>query len=188
MNLLKGNFYSRDSNVVAKELLGKILVKGETGGRIVETEAYYGPDDPASHASSGRSQRNEVMFGPAGRTYVYLCYGMYYLLNITTRKEGEPGAVLIRAIEPRKGIEEMKERRGTKDAKNLTNGPGKLTMAMDIDKEHNNIDITKKDSLIKVLDSKEEPENIGESGRIGISEGEDMDLRFFIESSDYLSN
>ncbi len=117
LQVLNESFYERDTSLVAKELLGKILIRrteGQTlGGFIVETEAYYGDTDPASHAFRGKTPRSKIMFGRAGIAYVYFCYGMYNLLNAVTEKQDMPGAVLIRALEPVYGIEIMKKRRKT---------------------------------------------------------------------------
>ena len=118
--ILKRDFFRRDTALVARELLGKKLVrisKGEyTSGTIIETEAYYGPGDPASHAFRGMTPRSSIMFGEAGIAYVYLCYGVYRLLNVVTEKKGNPGAVLIRSLKPLRGIEVMKRRRKLKDS------------------------------------------------------------------------
>ncbi len=106
--ILDRSFYIRDTSIVAKDLLGKVLVKESGGitisGIIVETEAYYGPDDPASHAFGGPTPRSRIMFGQAGMAYVYLCYGVHWLLNIVTEVKGTPGAVLIRGLAPQEGI------------------------------------------------------------------------------------
>lgn len=187
MERLTREFYSRDSGKVAKGLLGNVLLKGKMTGKIVETEAYYGEEDPASHASSGRTQRNEIMYGEAGKIYVYLCYGIYYLLNITTRRKGEPGAVLIRALEPLEGLKFMQENRRIADREELTGGPGKLTQAFGIDKSYNGEDVTEGRSEIKVLEGGEEGQEIGRSKRIGVSEGRERNLRFFLEDSEFLS-
>ena len=134
---LKRNFFQRDTSLVARELLGKILVRklqGKyTSGIIIETEAYYGMGDPASHAFRGMTPRSRVMFGKAGVAYVYLCYGVYWLLNAVTEKEDTPGAVLIRGLKPLEGIQEMKKRREIQEVKQLADGPGKLTIALGID-------------------------------------------------------
>ena len=149
----------------------------------METEAYYGENDPASHAFNGKTERNKLMFGEPGHLYIYLCYGMYYLLNVVTEEKGVPGAVLIRALEPIKGIEMMKKNRG-KD-KNLTNGPGKLTEAFNIDKKLNGLDVTKNPLY---FEKGKIGINIGKSNRIGIKKGENRLLRFYIKNNDYLSD
>ena len=139
MVILQQDFFARPTLTVAQELLGKVLVRDIDGqrlsGRIVETEAYIGPDDTACHASKGRTPRTEVMFGPGGFAYVYFIYGMYHMLNFITEQEDFPAAVLIRAIEPLEGVEHMRTHRNNPMPEaNLTNGPGKLCQALG---EHN---------------------------------------------------
>jgi DNA-3-methyladenine glycosylase len=152
MKLTKLNraFYQRDTLTIARELLGMRLVRrskdGTTSGIIVETEAYIGFNDKASHASRGMTKRNEIMFRPGGYAYVYFIYGMHYCCNIVTEKAGFPAAVLLRALEPLEGIDIMAARRGTKELTdkaivNLTNGPSKLCRAMGIDKALNGADL-----------------------------------------------
>ena len=136
---LSREFYERDTLLVARELLGKHLVRntpeGMTIGKIVETEAYIGPDDAAAHTfRSLRSKRTEVAFGPGGFAYVYLIYGMYHCFNIVANVAEKPEVVLIRALEPVDGLELMMKRRKTDKIKNLCSGPGKLCVAMDITK------------------------------------------------------
>ncbi|GAB2792609.1 DNA-3-methyladenine glycosylase [Halomonas shantousis] len=133
---LPRDFYARPGLIVARDLLGRYLVR-ESGnerliGRIVETEAYGGAEDSASHASRGRTLRTATMFGPPGHAYVYLIYGMYDMLNVVTEGEGEPGAVLIRAITPVAGEASMIAHRGGKRGRELANGPGKLVRALNI--------------------------------------------------------
>ena len=152
MNILPRKFYQRDTVIVAKKLLGKKLVRKignkEISGIITETEAYRHEDDPASHAFRKITDRNKVMFGNVGISYVYFTYGMHYCFNIVAKKSKVPaGAVLIRAIEPDKGIKKMQENRSLKDIKNLTNGPAKLTQALNITKEHYGIDLTRKSEI-----------------------------------------
>jgi DNA-3-methyladenine glycosylase len=146
MNPLPERFYSRDTVEVARELLGKTLVREEEGSRIsgliIETEAYRGEEDLACHCRSGRTPRTEIMYGPAGRAYVYLIYGMYWLLNIVTEEPGKPGAVLIRAIEPLEGQEIIADRREGQPKQNWTNGPGKLSRALNIQGELNGVNVT----------------------------------------------
>src|SRR4030043_2169225 len=153
-HILPRKFYGRDTSKVARDLLGKALVKYKgsemVGGIIMETEAYYGPDDPASHAYNGKTPRSKIMFGKPGISYVYLCYGMYHLLNIVTENEGCPGAVLIRVLEPVWGIDTMKERRNL-DIR-LTDGPGKLTIALGIDIKDNGKDIVTGENNIYIFD------------------------------------
>ena len=136
MKKLQRSFFEQPTLQVAQELLGKILVIGDCSGRINEVEAYIGQDDPACHACCGKTKRNEPMFGPAGHLYVYFTYGMYHCVNIVTEKKDFPSAVLIRSIEPIDGIETMKKRRNRTD--HLTDGPGKLCIALDITKQSHN--------------------------------------------------
>ncbi|HOC59201.1 MAG TPA: DNA-3-methyladenine glycosylase [Smithellaceae bacterium] len=145
MMVLERNFYHRNTLEVARDLLGKKLVRrfheSDLSGMIIETEAYCGQEDSACHAHRGKTQRNAVMFGPPGYSYVYFTYGMHYLLNLVTENEGNPCAVLIRAIIPLTGIAEMEARRKRR-GKNLTNGPAKLCQALAIDRSFNGWDLT----------------------------------------------
>ena len=184
---LNRSFYSRNTEEVAKALLGKILVHKTKGGvckgKIVETEAYFGCSDPASHAFRKKTKRNYLMFEIPGFSYVYFCYGNHWLFNIVAKKKGS-GAVLIRALEPLEGIELMKKRRGIKDVKNLCNGPGKLTKAFGINKKQNGLDLTKENLFLE--DSKEKIEVI-KAKRIGISKGKSKLLRFYIKENKFVS-
>lgn len=145
MSILNRKFYHRDTLRVARELLGKKLVRRVNGlelsGMIAETEAYCGRADSACHAHRGKTQRNAVMFGKPGHAYVYFTYGMHYMLNLVTEEEENPCAVLIRAIMPLTGIAAMEARRKRKGAE-LTNGPAKLCQALSIDKSLNGWDLT----------------------------------------------
>ena len=145
MNILNRKFYQRNTLRVARELLGKKLVRRVNGlelsGMIAETEAYCGSEDSACHAHRGKTPRNAVMFGKPGHAYVYFTYGMHYMLNLVTEAEENPCAVLIRAILPLEGIEAMEARRRKKGAL-LTNGPAKLCQALSIDKSLNGWDVT----------------------------------------------
>jgi len=193
LQILDESFYERDTSLVAKELLGKILIRRiegyDLGGLIVETEAYYGDSDPASHAFRGKTPRSEIMFGRAGIAYVYFCYGMYNLLNAVTEKQDIPGAVLIRALEPVCGIEFMKKRRKTEINRELTNGPGKLTIALGIDLSDNGKDLTLKngDFYIAKAYFPVKYKNIGHSQRIGIKNGKEKSLRYFFEKCEFVS-
>jgi DNA-3-methyladenine glycosylase len=145
MRILTHHFYARDTLVVARELLGKKLVRKYKGhilsGLICETEAYLGRTDSASHAFRGRTPRNAVMFGRAGVAYVYFVYGMHYLLNIVTEEEENPCAILLRALVPLDGLEHMQRYRG-RAGKDLTDGPAKLCQALVVDKTLNGWDLT----------------------------------------------
>jgi DNA-3-methyladenine glycosylase len=142
---LSRSFYEQPTAEVARQLLGKYLVRidaaGVRAGMILETEAYIGPDDKASHASRGRTVRTGIMFGPAGFAYVYLIYGMHHCLNVVTEREDYPAAVLIRAVEPTEGVELMQKQRPLRDVSRLTNGPGKLCQAFGIDRRLNGLDL-----------------------------------------------
>jgi DNA-3-methyladenine glycosylase len=150
MMILDREFYNRPTLEVARDLLGKKLIRRiggkELSGIIIETEAYCGKKDSACHAHRGQTLRNAVMFGPPGCAYVYFTYGMHYLLNLVTEDEGNPCAVLLRAIEPLLGLTEMRVRR-KRHGKELTNGPAKLCQALAIDKSFNGWDLTKGSQL-----------------------------------------
>ena len=177
-------FFSQPTVELAKSLLGKYLCFGDLKGIIVETEAYLYRGDPGCHASRGKTERNAPMFAPAGHTYVYLIYGMYHCLNIVSGKEGEGEAVLIRALEPVRGIPLMQKRRKTKKIENLCNGPGKLTQAFGITRKHNCLSLLK--GPIRIYDSKIKPE-ICASRRVGLSAGKELELRFFIKDNRFVS-
>jgi len=192
MKPLQRSFYERYTIDVAKDLLGKLLVRklsddSYVAGVIVEVEAYRGEDDPASHAYRGLTTRNKVMFGKPGVAYVYFTYGMYHCLNIVTEPEGVPAAVLIRAVEPAFGIDIMMKFREVKDVRNLTNGPGKLTMAFNITRELNGVDMTKNDVLFVTNYDKYRDFEIESSPRIGIKVGLDKLWRFYIKGNPYVS-
>ncbi|MDR0455350.1 MAG: DNA-3-methyladenine glycosylase [Treponema sp.] len=177
-------FFNQPTIDLARALLGKYLVCGNLKGKIVETEAYLYHDDPGCHASRGISPRNAPMFGPAGRTYVYLIYGMYHCLNIVSGKTGEGEAVLIRALEPVQGIALMQKRRKTEKIENLCNGPGKLTQAFGITRKHNNLSLL--DGKLQIHTSREKPEIVSDR-RIGLSAGQELELRFFIKGNRFVS-
>jgi DNA-3-methyladenine glycosylase len=194
--ILQKSFYQQDIITVASELLGKILVheskEGKTAGKIVETEAYLGPEDRAAHSSEGRrTARNEVMYGQKGHAYVYFIYGLYYCFNVTAGNvPGKPEAVLIRALEPVAGEEIMAKRRGRQvKASNLTNGPSKLCMAMDISKTQNRTDLTAPPLFIE--DASVVPENnIVDTTRIGVDysgEWKNKRWRFYIRKNKFVS-
>ena len=179
---LPRNFYLQDTIAAARKLLGKILIHhapdGIMSGRIVETEAYL-RDDPACHACRGMTARNRVMFGPPGHAYVYFTYGVHYCMNAVCRPEGVAEAVLIRALEPLEGIDLMKRNRRTNDVRNLCSGPGKLTQALGIAREHNGADLT--GSCLIATDG-EDVEDVVETTRIGIKEAADRPWRFYSKS------
>ena len=175
---LPREFYERDSIVVSRDLVGKILVHRRTAGVIVETEAYPGGADLASHSARGITPRTKVIFGPPGHAYVYLIYGMYECLNLVAAPAGEPGCALIRAVDPICGIAAMFRRRpGARRVEDLASGPGKLTLAMDITRAHNGRDVTR--GSLQVRRWKQEPPvDILVTARIGITRCADLPLRF----------
>jgi DNA-3-methyladenine glycosylase len=194
--ILPRKFYLRPVLTVAKELLGKVLVKTEgkklLAGRIVEVEAYDGNIDEASHSYKGRTKRNEVMFNKGGFFYVYFTYGAHYCCNVVTGKKDHGSAVLIRAVEPIKGIEYMIKRRFGRKLKkekkilNLTSGPGKVCQSFGFNKEHSGIDLTEK-SIYLIDQPKLKRNKIGISKRIGISKSVEFPWRFFEIGNPYLS-
>ena len=184
MNTLPREFYLRDTVSVAKELLGKRIVRKvgrtEISGIITETEAYRHKDDPASHAHRNITERNKVMFGEVGISYVYFTYGMYYCFNVVAKnKKTKAGAVLIRAIHPEKGIKTMQKNRKQDNIKNLTNGPAKLTQALQITKEQYGLDLTS-DSKLYITEGIDK-KKITSSPRIGIKEATDKLWNFKIK-------
>lgn len=201
MKILDREFYNRDSLVVAKELLGKVLVHEVNGKRIsakiVEAEAYMGVIDKAAHSYGGkRTPRVEVMYGGPGFSYVFMIYGMYYCFNIVTREEGVPQAILIRAGEPVEGLELMAENRYKKEFSQLsksqitglTNGPGKLCRALLIDKSLNGVDLC--ENKLYVAEGLKESFSIVSAKRVGVDyseEAKDYPWRFYVEGNRYVS-
>ena len=177
LTILPRTFYSRDTVIVAKNLLGKKIVrkigKQEISGIIIETEAYRHRDDPASHAFRKVTERNKAMFDEVGKAYVYFTYGMHYCFNVVARNSKfDAGAVLIRAIIPEKGIGVMEKNRGTNDRKKLTDGPAKLTQALGITKKHYGVDLTT-DSKLFIIQGAKIHGKIIASPRIGIKNATD---------------
>ncbi|MCC6316133.1 MAG: DNA-3-methyladenine glycosylase [Gemmatimonadaceae bacterium] len=179
-------FYDRDAELVARDLLGMVLVHrtadGRCAGRIVETEAYLGPHDPACHAAAGRTPRTEPLHGPPGTAYVYFIYGMHWCFNAVTREEGYGSAVLIRAIEPLIGLPLMRRRRGAVRERDLANGPGKLCRALDIDRRHNGARLDRGPLRI-VAGTAVADRDVIVTPRIGISKAADWPLRFVVAAS-----
>jgi DNA-3-methyladenine glycosylase len=188
--VLSRSFYKRPTVEVAKDLIGKRIVRGLNGcklsGVIVETEAYGHADDPASHAFRGMTKRNSVMFGETGIAYVYFTYGNHHCVNVTARNHAPAGAVLIRSVEPIQGFSEMKRLRELNDYHALTTGPGKLAQAMNITRSLNGVDMTKSDSELTIEDGSPRQIVIA-TPRIGISRAKDMLWRFIDPSSEFLS-
>jgi DNA-3-methyladenine glycosylase len=185
-SVLRRPFYGRSALEVAPDLLGKILVSGHCAGRIVETEAYL-QDDPASHSSRGPTLRTKVMFGQPGHLYVYFTYGMHFCANVVTGDDGVGEAVLIRALEPLKGLDEMRVRRpNVLQLVDLCNGPGKLTRAMGIGRDNNGDDLVS--SRIRIVDDGVAPPMFpDESERIGISEAVDKLWRWSVPRDPHVS-
>ncbi len=185
--ILPRSFYKRSTVEVARELLDKWIVHGQTAGRIVEVEAYLGEGDPAAHSAAGVTPRTRVIFGPPGHAYVYLSYGVHECLNIVVEREGVAGCVLIRALEPVAGLEAMRERRkGAKADRDLTSGPGKLSQALGISRAQYGADLTHGELVIR------EPGEAGEfeidvSPRIGIAKAAELPLRFAIRGNAFVS-
>ncbi|MFN8571685.1 MAG: DNA-3-methyladenine glycosylase [Gemmatimonadaceae bacterium] len=187
---LDASFYDRDTELVARELLGAVLEcrtrEGVCRGRIVETEAYLGPHDPACHAAAGLTARNRSLHGPPGTAYVYFIYGVHWCVNAVTRETGHGSAVLIRAVEPVSGLPLMHRRRKVLRDRDLTNGPGKLCQALGIDQRHDGADLRR--SPLRILAGAVVPSSaVGVSPRIGISKAAEWPLRFFERGNPWVS-
>lgn len=195
MTILTRNFFAQPTLTVAREMLGQRLVREIEGrrlaGLIVEAEAYIGLRDTANHASRGRTPRTQVMFGPPGYIYVYVIYGMYYMLNFITEPEGFPAAVLIRAIEPVEGIEVMQSLRQRARGRYLTNGPGKLTQALGVDKNLNMWDATQGRQLWLEAGERLPDTSVAIGPRVGIDSAAAKDRlapwRFWIAGNRFVS-
>lgn len=190
--ILKRSFYNRPTLDVARDLIGKVLVHesraGAASGVIVEVEAYIGESDPACHAAPGPTKRNAPLYGPPGVAYVYLNYGIHYLVNAVTEAEGWPAAVLIRALEPLDGIALMRRRRGKPadaDVYDLCRGPGNLSKALGIDLRQNHLDLT--DSPLRIEDRRLPTRAVEWSRRIGINVGVEQEWRVTAVGSPALS-
>jgi DNA-3-methyladenine glycosylase len=185
--ILPRAFYERHTVEVSRDLLGKVLVHGPVAGAIVETEAYLGGDDLASHSARGITDRTRVIFGPPGHAYVYFIYGMYECLNIVAEPKGKAGCVLIRALEPLAGMELMQKRRpAAKKSQDLASGPGKLTRAMGITRAHNGADLTRGDLVVRAPMEPRQVE-IEVTPRIGIRQCADWPLRFVVKGNRFVS-
>ena len=193
---LSRQFYTRNLLFVARDLLGKVLVKKSgskiLSGKIVEVEAYHGDYDQASHAFKGKTNRNEVMFNEGGYLYVYFTYGAHFCANVVVGKKDKGIAVLIRALEPVEGIDVMIKNRferkliHDKEKYNLTNGPGKLCQAFGIGRNHNGADLTGNEIFI-LNQPKLRSKEIGVSQRIGITRSVNLQWRFFIKGNPFVS-
>ncbi len=189
-------FYNRDPRRVARELLGKVLVRSgkvRLTARIVEVEAYLGENDPAAHSAAGNTARNSVLFGPPGYAYVYFIYGNHYCLNVSCEPEGKAGGVLFRALEPLSGLEEMArargiELRGPKDLPKLTSGPGRLSEAFGITRARDNgCDLTDSESSLWIGEDGYRARGIRVTPRIGITKAADRALRYILEGNAFVS-
>jgi DNA-3-methyladenine glycosylase len=190
-SILPRSFYDRDTETVAREMLGTLIEcatpHGRASGIIVETEAYVGEEDPACHAAAGRTRRTEPLYGRPGISYVYFIYGVHWCFNAVTRAEGLPSAVLVRAIEPVAGTALMQERRGHKvRGVNLTNGPGKLCAALGIDGSMNGLSL-QRGALIIREGEKVPDDQVEITPRIGITKAADWPLRYLIRGNPWVS-
>lgn len=188
---LPADFYSRETEIVAREMLGALLEcrtpEGTATGRIVETEAYLGEHDPACHAAAGETGRTRWLYGAPGTAYVYFIYGVHWCFNAVTRPMGLPGAVLVRALEPIAGIPIMRARRAAaRTDRDLANGPGKLCAALAIDGRHNGLRL---DRLpLRILAGEQVPDSrVAVSPRIGITRAADWPLRWYVADSPHVS-
>src|SRR5579872_4265958 len=189
-------FYNRDPRRVARELLGRVLVRSgkvRLTARIVEVEAYLGENDPAAHSAAGNTARNSVLFGPPGFAYVYFIYGNHYCLNVSCEPEGEAGGVLFRALEPLSGLEEMArgrgiKLRGPKDLPKLTSGPGRLSEAFGITRVRDNgCDLTDADGGLWIGEDGYRARGIRVTARIGITKAADRPLRYILGGNAFVS-
>ncbi|MBA3644955.1 MAG: DNA-3-methyladenine glycosylase [Gemmatimonadaceae bacterium] len=189
--ILPRAFYNRETELVARDLLGCVLeyttAEGKASGIIVETEAYIGEHDEACHAAVGRTRRTDPLYGPPGMSYVYFIYGMYWCFNAVTREEGLPSAVLVRALEPLSGIASMRVRRPrAKSDRELTNGPGKLCGALGIDGAANRLSLQRGPLVIREGHTYNDGE-IAITPRVGISRAVDWPLRWIVKDSPHVS-
>ncbi len=182
-------FFRRDSRLVAPQLLGKLLFKGDRGGRIVEVEAYAGSEDPGSHGYRGETPRTRAMFGPPGHLYVYFVYGMHWCADAVCGTEGVSSAVLVRALAPTAGLEEMRTARAAaRRDRDLCSGPAKLCQALGIAGDDDGSDVVTGDRGIRILDDgTPPPEAPGQSRRIGLSAGAEHPWRWYVPTDPNLS-
>jgi len=198
--LLRRAFFNRDPRTVARELLGKLIVRREgrrqIAGRVVEVEAYLGAGDLAAHAAAGHTARNAVLWGPSGHAYVYFIYGVHYCLNISCLPDGDAGCVLIRALEPVSGIANMAKARGLADVdltlrrelRKLASGPGKLCAALGITRPRDNAkDMLSPASDLQVMSDGFRVDEVAVTQRIGITKSAELPLRYVIAGNDFLS-
>jgi DNA-3-methyladenine glycosylase len=198
--LLRRAFFNRDPRAVARELLGKLVVRKEgrktLAGRVVEVEAYLGAGDLAAHAAAGHTARNAVLWGPPGHAYVYFIYGVHYCLNISCLPNGEAGCVLIRAFEPVAGIREMAKARGlsaldptaVRDLRKLASGPGRLCEALGITRPRDNgKDMISPNTDLQAMDDGFRTGEIAVTPRIGITKSAELPLRYVIAGNRFVS-
>jgi DNA-3-methyladenine glycosylase len=181
--MLKRDFFARSVHEVAPDLIGATLLVDGVGGRIVEVEAYD-QQDPASHGYRGRTARNMAMFGPSGHAYVYRSYGIHWCLNLVCGEEGVPEAVLIRALEPTRGVDLQQSRRGLEDVRGLCSGPGKLCQALGITREHDGLAL---DVRPFRLEARARVPEIVTGPRIGITRATELSWRYGEADSPFLS-
>jgi len=189
--ILPRDFYDRETEIVARELLGSVLesrtAEGLAGGIIVETEAYIGEHDAACHAAVGRTVRTEPLYGPPGIAYVYFIYGMHWCINAVTRAKGLPSAVLIRALEPVQGMSLMRLRRPkARSDRELTNGPGKLCAALGVDRRMNGLPLQRYPVVIRAGDAVSD-RDVEITPRIGITQAADWPLRYLVRGNPFVS-
>jgi DNA-3-methyladenine glycosylase len=184
--VLGPEFYDRSVHAVARELIGCTLIHGDCGGVIVETESYE-RDDPACHAYGGMTTRNEVLFGPPGRAYVYLSYGIHSLLNAVAEPDGEAAAVLIRALEPTIGVEAMRRRRGGRPDSELCSGPGKLTEALGVRLADNGASLGAAPFAVLAPEAEWRGVEVTTGPRIGISKATENPWRFCAAGNRFVS-
>ena len=187
---LPAGFYDRATELVARDLLGAVLEhrtpQGTVRGRIVETEAYLGPHDPACHAAAGLTPRTRTLHGPPGHAYVYFIYGLHWCFNAVTREEGHGSAVLIRALEPISGLPLMRRRRGVPDDVSLTSGPARLCMAFGIDRVQDGTSLSR--GALRILHGDPVPdEEVLVTPRVGITKAAEWPLRFLVKGNRFVS-
>jgi DNA-3-methyladenine glycosylase len=188
--LVSRDFYLDPPDLVAQKLLGKLLVRGDMVGRIVEVEAYFGEADAAAHSFAGKTARNAVLFGPPGHAYVYFIYGMYFCLNVSCEREGRAGGVLFRALEPIHGLETMARNRRVDVTRvaALTSGPGRLCQAFGITRDRDNgADFSSPKSDLQIHDDGFVANDVLVTPRIGISKDADRPARFLLADNPFVS-
>ena len=189
--ILSASFFSRSTLDVLEDLIGTVLIRktkeGITSGVVVEAEAYGGEDDSASFASKGRTKRSAMLYGPPGKAFVYLTYGIHHLLNIITEREDFPAAVLIRALEPKEGIKLMKKRRQKSKLQDLCSGPAKLCQALAVDLSLNGVSVCSPESPLLIKKIERKRRELVWKPRIGIRKGKDRLWRVYLKDSPFVS-